>query len=158
MEPQEKFVEDFGLFFEAQNLNRTAGRIFGWLLICTPAEQTLDDLTDALQMAKSTVSTSARFLDEVGMVERVSKPGIRKDFYRIRPGFWEQALKGAMSQFAGFKQFAERGMDLVADDAAPEQVRVLKEMHSVYSFFSREFPALLEQWEREHREALNDES
>lgn len=152
MDDQQKYIEDFGLFFEQMGLNRTAGRIFGWLLICDPPEQTLDDLTEALQMAKSTISTSARFLTEVGIIERVSKPGIRKDFYRISPTFWENALNASIEQFRGFKHFAEVGLRLIDEETSEHQRRTLTHMHSLYSFMMREFPAMLERWEEEHKD------
>ena len=69
---QRTYIEKVGLFYEVYGLPRTVGRILGLLLVADPQEESLDEITDALSVAKSSVSTGARFLMQAGLVGRRS--------------------------------------------------------------------------------------
>lgn len=150
MEHQQQFVEDFALHMEHQGLPRMAGRILAWLLICDPPEQSMPELVDALQASKSSVSTMTRLLIQFGMVERVSLPGERRDFYRAMPDHWIRQLEGATKAFAGYRRLAEQGLAVLAN-ASEARRRSLTEMRDVSIFLEREFPALIKQWQEERK-------
>lgn len=76
----ERFVERMGRHFEADRVPRIGGRLFGYLLL-QDEPKTLEDLADALQVSKASVSTNARMLEQWGLLERVTRPGDRRDFY-----------------------------------------------------------------------------
>ena len=76
------FVERMGLTWENDGLPRIAGRIFGLLLV-TPGSCSLDDLAHTLAVSKGSVSTDARRLEQLGFLERTSRPGDRRDYYRV---------------------------------------------------------------------------
>ena len=150
MEHKRQFLEDFALHMEHHGLPRMAGRILAWLLICDPPEQSMPDLVEVLQASKSSVSTMTRHLIQFGMIERVSLPGERRDFYRAMPDYWFRQLEGATREFAGYRRLADRGLALL-DGAAPDRRRNLTEMRDVSEFLEREFPALIERWQEERR-------
>jgi DNA-binding transcriptional regulator GbsR (MarR family) len=141
---EQHFAEEVGLFFEQVGLSRTDGRILGWLLIADPPDQTMMDIVEALQVSKSSVSTSTRALIQFGMVERVSKPGERRDDYRLRPNLWTHLMQLRLDQSRAFQNLAERGLDLLAD-APPERRHHLEEMRELYRFFERILEECLEE-------------
>ena len=96
---EQQLTEDFGLFFEHLGVPRMAGRILAWLLICDPPEQTMQDLVDALGASKSSISTMTRMLINFRLIERLSLPGERRDFYRVRPDLWRRSLDDAQRKF-----------------------------------------------------------
>ena len=142
------YVEEFGLFFEQFSLPRTAGRLLGWLLVCDPPHQTMDELTQVLQVSKSSISTASRMLIQSGLVSKVSFPGERKDFYRISDDAWVQAWSARNNQTAALRQLAERGLELLPTDAPARRTR-LQTMHDLYEFLERELPKLIERWQKE---------
>lgn len=75
-------IERMALLFERDGLPRIAGRVLGYLLL-SPEPCSLDELAEALQVSKSSVSTDARLLGRMGAVERVTIPGDRRDYYRV---------------------------------------------------------------------------
>ena len=77
-----EFVERMGLLWESEGLPRIAGRIFGYLTV-QDAPCSLDDLAAALEVSKASVSTDARRLESLGLLERVSLPADRRDYYSI---------------------------------------------------------------------------
>ena len=69
------WVEELAMALERDGLPRMAGRIFGWLLLCDPPEQTLEDLAGALHGSKASMSTMTRLLAGAGLIERMRLPG-----------------------------------------------------------------------------------
>lgn len=145
---EQRFIEDFGLVFEQVGLPRMAGRILGRLLLSDPPHQSTDQLAEALMASKSSISTMTRLLMQFGIIERIGLPGVRHDYFRVRPGALQQLLKQRAAAITAFRQLAERGLELL-DDRASLTRQGLEEMRDMYAFFEREFPALMERWERE---------
>lgn len=81
---EKHFIEDISLYFEQMGIPRMAGRILGVLLIANPPEQSIDDLCEKLQASKSSASTSARLLSEMGLIERAPSPHPRRIYFRRR--------------------------------------------------------------------------
>jgi hypothetical protein len=150
MENKRQFVEDCGLYFEKIGLPRMAGRIIGWLLVCHPPEQTMGDLVDALQASKSSVSTALRLLEQYALIQRFTRPGERRDLYRLAPDLWVWSLKTKMHLVAEMRALAEHGLALM-DGEPPEHRRRLELLRDVNGFLEKEFPKLLEQWEDEKK-------
>lgn len=139
------FVEEFGLYFEQFGLARTAGRMLGWLLICEPPHQTMDELAEALQVSKSSISTMSRLLIQIGLVSKVSFPGERKDYYRVGEYAWIQGWETKNNQTTQMKQMAARGLELLPETETERRER-LQEMHDLYAFLEEELPKLTERW------------
>jgi len=145
---QRNFVEDCGLAFEQLTLPRMSGRILGWLMISNTPHQSIDELAEALVASKGSISTMTRLLIQIGIIERISLPGVRHDFFRIRRGAVQHLLKQRVKQITLFRKLAERGLELVGDKATQTR-QWLEEMHDIYAFFEQEFPVLMERCERE---------
>lgn len=149
------FAEDVALYFEQAGLSRTAGRIFGWLLICDPPRQTMNDLVDGLHISKSSVSVATRFLIEVGLIQRISVPGERRDYYCIVEDVWHTMMQQRMSQLVAFRKLAEQGLDMLADQPVERRKR-LCEMRDFYAFWEKEIPVLLDRWQAGESEVAKE--
>ena len=98
------FVEQMGLLCESDNLPRIAGRLFG-LLILEDEAFSLRELADRLQVSRASVSTNARILTEMGLAERVARPGNRQDYYRLAGNPFEQTLIGKVRDLKKAQDF-----------------------------------------------------
>jgi DNA-binding transcriptional regulator GbsR (MarR family) len=145
---QKHFIEDISLYFEHMGLPRMAGRILGVLLISDPPEQSLTDLCEVLQSSKSAISTNARLLDEMGLIERVPSPVPRQIYFRFTPGGWVVFMRMRLRLMASLHQIAERGLELLKDETPELRVR-LQEAHDMFSLIEEQLPALLERVEAE---------
>ena len=150
-EEQLHYVEEIALSFERQGLFRMAGRVIGWLLICDPPEQTFNQLAEGLQASKGSISTVMKLLVPSRIVERVSRPGERRDYYRCLPGAWYDLAREQSTHYGEVKKLAGRGLELLADAPAARRER-LQAMHDFYAWLEREMPALWERWRREQAE------
>ena len=145
---EQSFVEDVGLYFERSGLPRMAGRLLGWLMIADPPHQSTDELAAALMASKGSISTTTRFLIQIGLAERLSLPGVRHDYFRIRPGTWHHLTKQRQEDMALGRKLAERALELTKGRASPGR-QLLVEMRDAYAFMEKELPALIERWEQE---------
>jgi DNA-binding transcriptional regulator GbsR (MarR family) len=82
--PPHNFVERLALVLESDGFPRIAGRIFG-LLILSESELSLDGIAGILGASKASVSVNTRMLEQKGVIERVSRPADRRDYYIIAP-------------------------------------------------------------------------
>lgn len=144
------FIEEVGVLFELVGLPRMAGRIFGWLLISNPPHQSPGELARVLQASKGSISTMTRLLAQIGLLERMSLPGERRDYFRIKPNAWSELTKQRLAQITAFRQIAERGLTLLQAD--PPQLRQrLEEMRDMHAFYEQELPRMIERWEQQRR-------
>jgi len=143
-----EFAEDLGILFERMGIPAMAGRIWGWLLVCNPPHQTAAALADAVGASRGSVSTMARLLEQLGLIERVGLPGERSRFFRIRSGGCTELLKAKMRLTTEIRKMSERGLELLKKES-PETRRRLLEYRDFYAFFEREFPSIIERWEKE---------
>jgi DNA-binding transcriptional regulator GbsR (MarR family) len=142
------FVEEVGLMFEMVGFPRMSGRLFGALLISNPPYQSNGELAEMLQASKGSISTMTRLLIQIGLIERVSISGDRRDYFQIKPHAWAQMTKQRIAQITAFRNLAERGLKLLADEP-PKLTQRLQEMHDIHAFLERELPLLDERWVQE---------
>ena len=92
-----EFIEQLGLMLEGERFPRIAGRMIG-LLLSTAEALSLDEIADALDVTKPSVSTNARLLEDKGVIERVSLPGDRRDHYRATQDVAIRTLQARMQK------------------------------------------------------------
>ncbi|MEV0831448.1 GbsR/MarR family transcriptional regulator [Nonomuraea rubra] len=144
-----EFVDRLGLFFEMVGGPRTMGRIYGWLMICDPPQQSLTELAAALGVSKASISTVIRPMQEGGMVERLPSP-TREHLYRITPGGFTQVLQVQLDRMRAGAQAAEFGLSVVGQDR-PDQRDHLEELRDFCEFAATEVRGeFMRRWQ-EHR-------
>lgn len=146
---EKNFVEEVGIVFEQTGLPRMAGRIFGWLLISDPPYQSPAELAEVLMASKGSISTMTRFLIQMGLVERFVIPGVRHDYFRLRPDALQRTIRhGLEDEIRMFRQLAEHGLELMRSEASVRR-QWLEEMRNRYVFLEQEFTVLMERYEKQ---------
>ena len=146
MTPEEAmFVDRFGLFMEMLGATRTMGRVYGWLLICGPPQQSLSELAAALSVSKASVSTVARQLQEGGMIERLPS-ATRQHHYRVTPGGFSSVLDTQLSLMKPGIDVAEFGLSLLGKDRAEQRER-LEDFRDFCEFSAQDYrDELMQRW------------
>lgn len=147
-EDLERYVEEFGVLFGQLGLPRMVGRVLGVLLVSDPPERTAEELAGVLRASRGSISSATRSLVQMGLVERRARPGERRDYFRVKPGAWRELMHRELETLSTFRRMAERGLGLMVSKN-PEAKRGLEEMRDLYAYWEREFPAVLERWEKE---------
>jgi DNA-binding transcriptional regulator GbsR (MarR family) len=118
-----EYVDRMGLFFEMTGGSRTLGRVYGWLLICDPAQQSLTALAETLSVSKASVSTVARQLLDGGLIERLPSSN-RQHHYRVTPGGFTAVLNVQLSRMGMGIEAADFGLSLLDDDRKDQRERL----------------------------------
>jgi len=147
-----QFVEDAGDLLEEHGLPHMAGRMLGALMVCVPPHMSMDELAKALQASKGSISSATKLLLRVGIIEKLSQPGQRKHYYRVRPNMWTHLMKQD-AHIAEHLDLVRSGLQ--AMEKAPEvaQTRLL-EMKLFFEFMNEEMPGFLQRWEKKRRREL----
>jgi DNA-binding transcriptional regulator GbsR (MarR family) len=140
-----QFVERMGLALEADGLPRIAGRIFGMLLVSEDA-RSLDDLAGELRVSKASVSTNARMLEQRGVLERISQPGDRRDYYRVPPDLFSHTMAQRVARWQRFHE-AIGAARTSLPIRSPEVLERLEEYQEAYAFMSQVITEALAQWQ-----------
>lgn len=154
----DQFVHDYGEAYHQFGLPRLMGHIVAVLL--TEAEiQSLDDITDRLQVSKGPVSQVMRRLRDHGLVEKQWVPGSRRDHYRATPDIFGQAFANHAALLRGNLDLARKYADAIEN--SPEDVddhfrARIGEMQRFYELMSGHLDAFLEEWRAEWPERWRD--
>ena len=105
-DPRTAFIDYFGTFAAREGLSPIAGRIFA-MLFYDGETRPLAELSHELGVSKASVSTNARLLANLGLLQRVRRPGDRRDHYRVghdAPSALLDGMLERMSEMVGFLQ------------------------------------------------------
>jgi hypothetical protein len=131
------------------------GRVFAWLMVCDPPEQTAAQLAGALDASKGAISGATGSLVRMRLLERLRVRGERADRFRIRPGAWDEQVRDpGVSEMRGLLAI---GLDALADQPASRRER-LEELDALYGWWESRMPEIYEEWVEYKRIHLGVES
>jgi DNA-binding MarR family transcriptional regulator len=122
-----------------------AGRVYGYLLVCDPAKQSIDELAAALQASRSAVAGAVKDLESLGALQRERAAGERVD--RVRVTTIDEARGFDPTPHREMAAFAREGLTLLSDQS-PERRGALEDMVSMGDFLAERLPQLLDEWHK----------
>lgn len=84
----EEFIQGISKNMSLYGITPSIGRLYG-VLYFSEDPMTLDDMSEALKMSKTSMSTGIRALADMRMVESTFKKGVRKDLYRSEEDWYK---------------------------------------------------------------------
>ncbi|KGP90033.1 transcriptional regulator [Pontibacillus chungwhensis BH030062] len=84
----EKFIQVIAKNMSLYGITSSVGRLYGTLYFADQP-MTLDNMRDALEMSKTSMSTGVRSLSEMKMVEPAFRKGVRKDLYKSEEDWYK---------------------------------------------------------------------
>lgn len=141
------FIERMGLSAQADGLPRIAGRILGYFII-HGGPASLARLSEDLQVSRASVSTNARILRDLGVLEATAVPGDRQDYYRLAERHYLRLLEGYVERMAPLRDSlakAERDLPSGWDGARAR----LADMHTFVDAARDHTCVLIDQLRRE---------
>jgi DNA-binding transcriptional regulator GbsR (MarR family) len=139
---EDAFIEEAARILGA-GMPRMAGRMWAYLAICEPPEQTAAEIADRLHASRGSVSGMARLLEQVGLVRRATRPGDRREYFSIPPGGTHRLMESSIHRLRLSREVADAGLALIAD-RPPESRARLQDIRDLYAFFEAEWPAILQ--------------
>jgi len=141
----EAYVEEVARYFEGAGWPRMAGRLLGALMIAEPREQTAAELAHRLHASRASISTMGRLLISIGMAERWTRPGHRREYLRFCDDAWPRVLADKTRWISDLRRLGERGLDVFEGTDGPAR-ESLSELVDCMEFFEREWPPLMDRW------------
>jgi DNA-binding transcriptional regulator GbsR (MarR family) len=149
---ESEFVEEMGQFLASLGMTPMAGRMWGWLLICEPPEQTAAEVAEALHASRGAISGTARLLANAGLVRRTTRRGDRREYFSAPAEALDAMLMSAASLYRQMRRIAERGLAAIEDRPAESKAR-LEEFRDVMGFVEVEVPRVIARFLAERTEA-----
>lgn len=88
----------------------------------------LDDIAEAVGASKASASVNTRMLEEKGLIDRVSRPGDRRDYYKLSAHPFVRTMESRLSRWDRVREVVGEGM---TDASLPSSARGrLKEFDS----------------------------
>lgn len=139
------FIERLGLIAEESGMPRMAGRVLAWLLICHEPRQSFGEIVDALGASKGSISAMTRVLLQLGLIERVTQGGDRRDFFQLHPEAWTRFLHQRVEMIRRFRDLA--GEAVIRLDGPPKRRQRLRAMYELYDWWEQEASAMMTRWD-----------
>jgi DNA-binding transcriptional regulator GbsR (MarR family) len=147
------FVDRMGITAETDGMSPIAGRLFARLVLAD-APLSLDELAEELGVSKASVSTDARRLLERGILERVSKPGDRRDYYELAQDFFPRIVHARINRWRRMRTLAANLRAEASDLPAAVQLR-LDAIDDIEQFVIQPLENALDNWTAMRQQAAS---
>jgi DNA-binding transcriptional regulator GbsR (MarR family) len=149
----EQFIEDSGDMLDAHGLPHMAGRVIGALLICSPPHLSHDELAEQLQASRGSISMAVQMLVRAGIAERVSLPGHRRHYYRLRENLWNDLFLTRYEHIQKHIDLCEAGLALLEQEPAETKTRLI-ELLVFMEFLLEQLPEIAKRWQGRRPELM----
>ncbi len=143
---QRDFIDDFAALWERFAINPTQGRVLALLYIADRPELTAAEIAEALGISRGSVSQITRQLIQFHMVQRISRPGDRRDYFRVSGNPFGEAARAERAQIGTFIDLFQRGLNL-HNTSPPERKRALRNSIAFLKDYDATLGAFLTTWE-----------
>lgn len=142
---QRLLIEEVGMYFDKEGHQPIAGRILGLLMVMDKELYTFEEITEELQISKSSASIILRNLEIRGNIEYITLPGDRKKYYRAKIHDTFSLLDEFSGKMTQYKDMCARIHGLKGDKSSRNAV-FLSEMSKMIDFFTAQIQLLKEQY------------
>lgn len=144
------FADHLARFYaEKYGFAPVTGRLVGYLAVCEPMEQSINDIAAALLTSRSAINGALKTLEGMGLIQRTRPAGTRADLVSLNPRDWRDTGFQA-SEYTQMAALAREGLELLKD-ASPERREPLEMMVSMNEFLAARIPKLYDEWMEYHQ-------
>ncbi len=143
-----QFIQDFGAGYQMFGHPALMGRIVG-LLLYHGKPVSLSDITKELGVSKGPVSQICRRLLDHNLIQRVWKPGSRKDYYQAHPNIFGNAFMNHFALQEKNLELARKFRSALAEPATEENAAFrdnMEEMAAFYDLMTQHYRAFYHEW------------
>ena len=148
----EEFIEQMGVYAQADGLPRIAGRMLGFFIV-EGGTHSFSELAQALQVSRGSVSTNARILESFGAIERTSRPGDRQDYFRLADDPYARMLEGSIMRIQRAERLATRTLEGLPETARGPRAR-LREMITFHAIARKSTENVIAEWSVRRRKKV----
>jgi DNA-binding transcriptional regulator GbsR (MarR family) len=140
---RQRIIRSIAQNMDLYGITPSIGRLYGTMYF-NDQPMTLDEMTDALGMSKTSMSTGVRSLLEIKMVQKTWIKGVRKDLYTVEEDWyktfvdlfttkWKKAIAMNELEITESKNELQRLYEKTEDASLKEEIKkdLLKLKHAV---------------------------
>lgn len=145
--PGSDAAEQAAALLAASGMARMQSRVL-MALVGSPDEgYTAAELADRLGVSPAAVSGAVRSLQSMRLIQRLSRPGDRRDRYDLADDTWTGVITSSIPTYARLGELMHRIAEANTD--APTSAARAHRSASFLEFLAERMPELVEQWHRE---------
>lgn len=146
------FADRTGRFYaERYGFPPVTGRLIGYLSVCEPMEQSINDIAEALLTSRSAIDNAVKMLESQKLIHRSRPAGTRADLISFNPLGWENT-GFEPSEYTQLAALAREGLELIKN-ASPERRQALEFTASLNEFLAERLPQIYEEWNAYYRKS-----
>lgn len=139
------FADHLARFYaEKYGFAPVTGRLIGYLAVCQPMEQSINEIAEALFTSRSAINGAIKVLENQRLIRRSRAAGTRADLISLNPLDWKDTGFQA-SEYTQMAALGREGLELLKD-ASPERRKPLEMMVSMNEFLAEKIPKLYDEW------------
>jgi hypothetical protein len=142
------FADHAGRFYAREyGFPPVTGRVLGYLIVCEPPQQTINELADTLLASRSAITGAIRELEGFHAVRRTRAAGDRLDRVSLDPSAGLQPKGFSPAPYLEQAALTQEALALLEDAGAPPERRaVLEDAAAFYGFLAKRLPEVLDEW------------
>ena len=140
----EEFIEQMGVYAQADGLSRIAGRMLGFFIM-TGGPHSFSEVAEQLKVSRASISTNARILESFGAIERTSRAGDRQDYFKVAADPFTRMLEISLMRIQRAEQLATRTLEKLPEKERESRAR-LQEMLDFHGIARRTTQDVIREW------------
>jgi len=142
-------AEQAAAMLTTAGMARMPARVMMALVGSPDSGYTAAELGERLGVSAAAVSGAVRFLQSMRLIQRVSRPGDRRDRYDLTDDAWHGMLTANAPLYSSLADH----MDRIADDNvdAPLSVARARNIADFLRYLATRVPSLIDEWEAHRR-------
>jgi DNA-binding transcriptional regulator GbsR (MarR family) len=142
---QKELIEEIGRYFDKEGFQPIAGRVLGLLMVMDKEQYTFDEITEELQISKSSASNVLRNLEIRGDIEYVTLPGDRKRYFQLKTREAFNLLEGYRTKSLKAIKLFSYIIELKADKDSKNAI-FMKQMMDMLNYLVENLEIVKEQY------------
>jgi DNA-binding transcriptional regulator GbsR (MarR family) len=144
------FADHVGRFYaERYGFPPVTGRVIGYLSVCDPAQQTINEIAATLLTSRSAINNAINQLETQSLVNRMRPAGSRADLISFNPNGWQNAGFDP-SEYTQTSVLLREGLQLLTKNQT-EQRKGLEMAVSLNDFMAERVPQLFDEFMSYHQ-------
>lgn len=122
------FIDRMGMIAQADGLPRICGRLMG-LMVVEEGPFSFSELEERLNVSRGSISTNTRLLENMGVIERLSKPGTRQDYFQLTKDPYVRLLHGITQRLSKAEKTVRKTQKSLSDEKTRQRLQELADFY-----------------------------
>lgn len=145
-EAERSFVDGVARHYhEAHGVTWEKGRVMAWMIISDPIEQTLPQISAAVDATVDQIEQLIEQLVLAGLYQRIETPGMETRYRLVDDGY-PKAVSDTFASWPEYRRIFQYGLEVLAD-ASDERRRRIAEIEELFGYIVGDLADMSKRWD-----------